>query len=481
MPKLTTWKNFHLGGGPGRTPRDIMKVALLRPPQVNPYWYLHRPSLGISYLAAYLINKGIETKIFDAIFNSWDLRQTVQQVCHYHPDLIGISSMTHEIRESNHLAEEFKKRLPGVPLVIGGCHLTALLQETFEEFPNFDYGIYREGEKPLLALVEFLKNGKGRISHIPNLVYRTQSHQIRVNPPGAWLTAAELNQLPYPAFDQYYPSKTALGNKNTAYPIMSSRGCPYQCAFCMQVLGRQLRRRSPENIVAEIEHAIKCFGANTIQFWDDIFLLNDGQTMATLDLMIRKALQRKIRWNALTRVDQVDEKLIFLAKKAGCYALDLGVESGSDKILKRINKQITVAQIRRAVKIIKEAGIATFAYFILGHPGETKHSLRQTTDLAVELNTDQIAVGIMVPYPGTQIYEMAKKGMWNYRLLSDDWSKYDKYGGSALELKNLPLKELERWQRRVFLEYYLRNWRFIDLLKFVFNYRKEIFLLLFKK
>lgn len=458
-----------------------MKVALLRPPQVNPYWFIHQPSLGISFLASYLISQRIEAKIFDAVFNSWNRLTLVAQVKKYQPDLIGISAMTHEIVEANRLAGNLKKVLPGIPVVVGGCHVTALPEKTLFEFPSFDYGIYQEGEKPLLALAKIIETHRGRLSQICNLIYRTKSGQIKVNPAGPWLSARELDQLPYPAFGQYYPTKAAFENKKAIYPIMSSRGCPYRCAFCMQVLGHQLRRRSPANIVAEMEYAIKNFKVKKIQFWDEIFLFNDQQTRATLNLMIKKGLPQKIRWNALTRVNQVEEGLIRLAKKAGCYGLDLGIESGSDEILKRVNKQITVAQARRAVKIIKKAGITTFAYFILGHPGETPETIRQTIDLAVELNTDQIAVGIMVPYPGTQVYEMAKKGEFGYRLLSQDWSVYDKYGGQALELENLPLNELEKSQRRVFLEYYLRNWRFFDLLKFVFNYRKEIFLLLFKK
>jgi radical SAM superfamily enzyme YgiQ (UPF0313 family) len=450
-----------------------MKVALVRPPQVHPYWATKRPSLGISYLASFLISKGLESHIFDANFNSWTAEELVSRVKGYRPDLIGISAMTHEIVETNQLAGLLKKKLPHVPVVIGGCHMTALPQQTLIDFPNFDFGIYREGEKPLLALVKYWQKKTHKIGNIPNLVYRNKSGKIKINPEGPWLTAEELDQLPYPEYRSYQP----LSN----YPMMSSRGCPYQCAFCMQVLGHQLRRRSPENIVAEMEYAIKRFGVKEIQFCDEIFLFNDSQTRKTLNLMIKKGLPQKIRWNALTRANQVEKDLIELAKKAGCYALDLGVESGSDKILKRINKQITVAQAKKAVRIIKKAGITTFAYFILGHPGETVKTIRQTINLVVELNTDQVAAGLMVPYPGTKIWEMAQKGEYGYRLLSQDFSRYDKYGGGALESKALPLKELEKWQRRLFLEFYLRNGRFQDLARFLFVHRKEISRLVLKK
>ncbi len=452
--------------------RKEIKMALIRPPQVNPYWFLHQPALGISYLAAYLISRGIEAKIFDAVFNSWDMPTLLSGVKRYRPDLIGISAMTHEIIEANRLAGELKKKLPGIPVVVGGCHVTALPEKTLSEFPNFNYGIYREGEKALLALCGCLQAGLDGITGVPNLVYRTESGKIKINPAGAWLTENELNRLPYPAFNQY--------SSLDFYPMVSGRGCPYNCAFCMQVLGHQLRRRSPANIVAEMEYAIKNFRVKKIQFLDEIFLFNDRQTRETLNLMIKKGLPQRVSWNAMTRVNQVGEGLVSLAKKAGCYALDLGVESGSDKILKIIGKQITVSQVKKAVAIIKKADIATCAYFILGHPGETRETLKQTIDLAVELNTDRVAAGLMVPYPGTRVYQMAKKGEYGYRLLSNDYSRYDKYGGGALESQELPLKELEKWQRRLFLEFYIRNGRLLDLTKFLFEHKKEIIRLVFK-
>ena len=249
----------------------------------------------------------------------------------------------------------------------------------------------------------------------------------------------------------------------------------------MQVLGRQVRRRTPEGIVAEIEYAIHHFGAHTIQFYDEIFLFNDALSFETLDLMIRKKLQEKIRWFGLTRVNMVSEELIRRARRAGCYRLEMGIESGSNKILKRIRKEITVEQAKRAVRIIKNEGIFTDVNYILGHPGETKNTLRKTVDLAVRLNTTTMAMGIMVPYPGTEVYKMVLSGREGYRLLSKDWSTYDKYGGRALEIKGLPIAELERWQRKAILYFYLKNFRFWELLKFAVGYRRVIISLLWPK
>jgi radical SAM superfamily enzyme YgiQ (UPF0313 family) len=458
-----------------------MKVALIRPPEIDLYWDVTRPSLGIGYISSYLESNAIKCRIFDANFNSWTADQTVESVVKYKPDFIGLSAMTHEICTAHSIVSRVKSLLGGVSAVIGGCHITALPEETLEEFPDFTFGIFGEGEKTMLHLAKYLQQGKAdSLSDIDGLVYRDNSWKIRVNPPRARLSSSELDALPYPAFNQYYKTKKDLAGKNDYYVMMSSRGCPYNCAFCMQVLGRQVRRRSAESVVDEMEYAIAQYGAHTIYFLDEIFLFNDQLTFDTLELIKKRNLPKRIRWRGLTRVNFVDENVIKNAKEAGCFALELGIESGSNEILKAINKKITVEEAERAVKIIKKAGIPVAADFILGHPGETLETIKKTVNLAVKLNTNRISVGIMTPYPGTKIYEMAKRGEGGYRLLTKDWSKYDKYGGKALEMKELSLKELEKWQRKILLHFYLRNFRLLDLIRFVIRFRRAMFSLLLK-
>lgn len=458
-----------------------MKVALIKPPEVHPYWYKKKPALGISYLSSYLTKNKINNKLFDAYYFSWSKEKTVEEVNKYKPDIIGISSMTHEIITAHNLATLFQKEMPGIPIVIGGCHVTALPAQTLEEFPNFTYGVYGEGEKTLLELTKSLfKKKTKRMPAIKGLTYRDHKGRVIVNEPRERLTSDELDALPYPAFHLYYKNgNQSLIEKNDVYVIMSSRGCPYNCVFCMQVLGRQVRRRTPEKIVAEIEYAIRHYGAHTIQFYDEIFLFNDELCYKTLNLMIQKNLPKKMRWFGLTRVNMVNQELIHKAKESGCFRLEMGIESGSNKILKQIRKQITVEQAEKAVRIIKSEGILTDCNYILGHPGETRKTLKQTSDLAIRLNTTTMAMGIMVPYPGTDVYKMVQEGKGGYKLLSRDWSLYDKYGGKALEIKNIPLTELEQLQRKTLLYFYLKNFRFWELFKFIISYRRVIISLLF--
>jgi radical SAM superfamily enzyme YgiQ (UPF0313 family) len=159
----------------------------------------------------------------------------------------------------------------------------------------------------------------------------------------------------------------------------------------------------------------------------------------------------------------------------------MGVESGDNAILKDIGKQITVEQVKEAVNIIKENRISLGTYYILGHPNETRESVGKTIDLAIDLNTDTIAVGIMVPYPGTGVFERAKCGRDGYRLLSEDWSQYDKFGGRALESINLTHEELVKYQKSAYIRFYINNYRFIDLIGFFWQRRHALFYFIGKR
>jgi anaerobic magnesium-protoporphyrin IX monomethyl ester cyclase len=453
-----------------------LRVGLIKVPATYADWY-KRPVLGLAQLASCLQEQGIECRIFDAYFHSWTESDLIEAVRDFAPDLIGFTAMTHEVKEAVRIAGILKADLE-VPAVIGGCHVTALPEQTFHEFPVFDYGIRGEAERAVKELVGALERGDtSNLGAIDGLIFREQGAVI-VNREVSPLTSEELDQLPMPSFHDYYlDDPEALAGRDCVYPIVTSRGCPYNCAFCMRMLGKKVRRRSPEKICEEMEAAIEKWGAHTFDFYDDIMLHDDAVSRRLLDLMIEKGLPGKIRWCGTTRADLVKPDLVGLARKAGCFRLGIGVESGDDDILKSIGKAISADKVRKAVATIKDAGIAVDAYFILGHPNETEATVKKTVDLAVELNPHMIAVGLMVPYPGTRIFEMARLGEGGYRLLSEDWSQYDKYGGRTLEVAGMSYDSLTRWQRKAYLDLYLKNFRPFDLLKYVWKRRRALRLL----
>lgn len=454
-------------------------MALIKPPATYADWYRY-PAFNLACISTYVKCSGFDCKTFDAYFYFWSAEELLERVNRYKPDVVGISAMTHEISQAARIASRLKKRLKA-PIIIGGCHVTALPHGTLAEFDAFDYAVYGEGERTALELLESIEKGKwSSLNSIRGLAFRDRG-RIVVNEPRSFLTSEELDSLPIPDYHGYFGDDArALAGKDKCYLIFSSRGCPNRCAFCMRVLGGKIRRRSRENVCDEIEHAIAQYGAHTFDFSDEVFLLDCKETRQLLQLMIERGFSKKIRWSANTRANQVNPDIIALAKKTGCYRLGMGIESGDDQILKAIGKGITVEQMRRAVKIIKDAGISLGTYFILGHPNETRQTLRKTVDLATELNTDTIAVGLMVPYPGTKIFDMALRGEGGYRLLTQDWSEYDKYCARALEIEGLPYKELVRCQRRALVNLYLKNFRFLDALRYFWQ-RRRAFKFLFKK
>jgi anaerobic magnesium-protoporphyrin IX monomethyl ester cyclase len=459
----------------------MIKIAFVKMPSTYANWY-KRPVLGISYLSAYLEQQGYESAIFDALYHGWAEQELIRQVVEYRPDFVGFTAMTHEISQSAAVARSIKEQLD-IPVVVGGPHVTALPERTMTEFPVFDYGVTGEGEITTLDLLKHLFDTPSGTdaSSIKGLIHH-ENGAVLVNESRPWLSSSELEQLPYPAFHHYYgDDSNALADKDSYYVMCSSRGCPYHCAFCMQVLGNKVRSFSPERICDEIEYAISRYGAHTIDFADEIFLFDNERTRETLRLMIAKGLHKKIRWSGLTRANMVSQEIISLAKQSGCYRLEMGVESGDDSILKGIGKQITVEQVKRAVRIIQQQRISLGTYYILGHPNETKETAEKTIELAVELNTNTIAVGIMVPYPGTKVYEKAKNGEDGYRLLSENWQEYDKFGGKALELTGLTYDELVKLQKKAYIKLYLNNLRFIDLLGFFWQRRHALLYFIVKK
>jgi len=457
-----------------------MRIALVKPPATYADWY-KRPVLGLSYIAAGADQAGHDCRIFDAYFHSWSEAELLDRVVAYQPDVVGFTAMTHEVKAAGRIAAQFKQHSRAAT-VVGGCHVTALPERTLTEFPAFEFGVCGEGEQTFLELLQWVRaGGTAEPTGVKGLVFRG-ADGVRVNEPRPLLTPAELDALPLPAFHQYYGDDArALVDGDAEYVIFSGRGCPFGCAFCMRVLGQKVRRRSASSVCREMEVAIARYGAHTFDFEDDVMLVDNMDTRELLQMMVDSGLARRVRWSGMIHAAFVKPDLVAMAKKAGCYRIWMGVESGDDRILKTINKGITVEQVRQAVRVMKQARVRLGTFFILGHPGETEETARKTMDLMVELNTESAAVGLMVPYPGTRIHAMAASGQAGYRLLTDDWSEYDKYGGRALEIDDLPWERLVRLQRSALLNFYVKNLRLLDLARYAWRRRRAFRLLLRKR
>jgi anaerobic magnesium-protoporphyrin IX monomethyl ester cyclase len=424
-------------------------------------WY-HMPMLSLGYLAAVLERSAVETVIIDAHFERLGLAETVSRASKSSAGIFGITAMTHEIRRVHEVAKAIKEVVRGARVVVGGPHPTALPVRTMAEFPAFDYIVMAEGESTLVELIRALEHGS-ELDNVKGLVFR-RNGEIVVNERRAWIDT--LDSLPFPAWHLYPPAK--------AYPLLSARGCPFKCAFCMRVLGTKVRYRSAENVVDEMEYVANRFGARKFTIEDETFTVNFHRTQELADTIIRSGLHKRVKWNVTTRVDLADLDMFRRLKDAGCDLVGFGIESGSDLALQRVSKGVTTDQAEKAVLLARKAGLMTNAYYIFGHPHETRGDVLRTIDFATRLNTNKVVFGIMVPYPGTEIYQMAITGQGGYKIISSDWSDFDKHLGNALELENLDRKSLELLQMRAYLIFYIRNLRIVDLVKYAFEKRTAV-------
>jgi anaerobic magnesium-protoporphyrin IX monomethyl ester cyclase len=382
-----------------------MRIALISPKwnrKANDY-----PPLGLGYLAAVLEQSHHQVRIFDFSLDPHSpLDGDVQQVNAFDPHLVGITAMTSVYQSALETATLLKAYL-GRPIALGGPHATMCPERILAESPVIDYVVRGEGETTILELVAALE-GAQDLSSVNGLTFRRRG-EIVSNPDRELL--ADLDTLPFPArhlFDlNRYGLRTPEGKPMAT--ILSSRGCPYNCSYCFKgIVGRTYRQRSPENIIAELRQIITQYGIRNFYFIDDLFTIDLRRLQAIAEGLIAQKLD--IRWQCLGRVDRVSPESLRQMYAAGCRRIHYGIESGNQEILRRINKRITLEQVRNAVRWAKEAGIQTKGYFMLGLPGDTEATMQQTVDLAVELNLDEAMFSLTTPFPGTRLWdELVKK------------------------------------------------------------------------
>lgn len=444
-----------------------MKIALVLPPAEKIAEGKDTPRyqhVGLGYLAAMLEREGFSVKVINAKLERMNFGETLEAIRCIDPDVVGITAMTHEINVAGRLADEVKLWHSDIVIAVGGVHVTALPEETLSAYRSFDFGIIGEGEHVFCAALRLLEKKDFDFSKLTGVVYHEGS-LVKLSKPAQRII--DLDSLPFPSWRQF--------PKATEYIIITSRGCPFSCIFCMQALGRQVRKRSPENVVQEIESVIVTRRPSRFLFYDETFTLEKGRVDKICDLIIKKGLNKKIRWAVTTRVDSVDRDLLLKLKEAGCNHIEFGIESGDQKILESIQKKITLTQAQEAVVLAKKMGFHTEGAFILGHPHETLATAYRTIHFAARLNPDIIQLGIMVPYPGTEVGRLAREGKGGYKVISDNWSDYNKQLGNALELEHLSRKDLERLQFIGYLKLFIFNKRFFDFIAFAWNYKREFF------
>ncbi|MDP3955273.1 MAG: radical SAM protein, partial [bacterium] len=388
----------------------MLKVALVNPPQSTNY---PQPPMGLALLAAVLERAGYQVTIVEA--NALKLSPEAIVPLVSQADVVGLTAMTPTINAALAIARRLRKAYPDLPLILGGTHATLLPEETLANTPELDIIVRGEGEETIIELLSAL-SAKQPISQIPGVSYR-EGGQIVSTPLRSGNT--DLDSLPFLAYHllpwHSYKPHPPHGRGLPFAAIITSRGCPYHCSYCSKpIFGTACRGQSPLRVVEEVDYHRRRFKIKEFAFYDDVFTLDKKRTHAIADEMIKRGL--KVPWTCETRVNLVDKDLLRHIKQAGCYSIAYGIESGSPEILDTLDKGITLKQVEEAVRFSQEVGLQTIGYFMIGSPGESPETIKQTIQLAKKLKLDFAQFAITTPFPGTKLYQLYSEGRKEERI-----------------------------------------------------------------
>ena len=432
-----------------------MRVVLVAP---NSKAHTITPPLGLGYLAAALRQRGHEPAILDLARRRQDAAGGIRALSALEPELIGVSILSTAYEPARELVAAIKRELPGVPLVVGGPHVTALPREALTDL-DVSLGVIGEAEAAFPDLVDRIA-GDGASAGLDGLVSvcRQQGGEVTCAARAAF--PQDLDALPFPAWDlidpRTYPDlpHQLLHKRFPVAPVMTSRGCPFDCDFCASTTlwGRGWRTRSAGNVVDEIEMLVRDFQVKEIHFEDDNFTLKASHAAAVCEEIIRRKLD--IVWctpNGV-RADSLTEDLVRLMKRSGCYGLAFGIESGSQRVLERNRKQLDLGKVAARVEMVKRHGIEAHGFFIVGLPGETVDTIRETIDFARRVPLDRANFALLAPLPGSGIFREYVQGSGTGRKI--DYSAFNYF--TPFPMGGLDAATLNRWQRRAVYSFYLR-------------------------
>ena len=419
-----------------------------------------RPSLA--HISGYVRkNSDCQIRCVDAKFEQKNAEKLIAEIRNFNPAVVGISAYTYEMEETNLLVKKIKEFFPELLLILGGSHVSALPQETLKDIPEIDIGIIGEGEKTMLEICKSFSEKKD-ISKIPGIVFRNAQGNIVMNERAGF---EDLKNFPMPAWD--------LLPKAEEYFVQTARGCPFKCNFCLNPNGNIIRTRLVEDIIEEISFLIEEFKPKRISFGDEAFGANKEMTHRLLDRMIALDIGGKTNWDVQTHVKFIDDELVLKMKRAKVKKVAMGVESGNDQILKKMGKMIDKKEALAAFAKLKKHKVKSAAFFIFGHPDESKKTIWETIRFAAKINPTEPIFAIMVPFPGTKIVEYARKKEKGYLSPSKNWSTYRKQINDALEVSGISKRRLKLYLLFANVYIFAYNLRFLDLIKFSFHYRKS--------
>ncbi len=483
-------------------PQEAVDVMLVNPPTPDGgYWIRtqHRvgrrtrenmvwPQVSLAQMAA-LLHPVYTVKVVDANAEKMSWPEFTKILDRYQPKyyLTQVTAPTLE----NDMYGVFLARARGAKTMAFGTHVTPIPRETLRAFPALDFVLVGEPDLTIRDLVDHLEgkieqrsaemlqiiekhdptykpsfneDGSVNLLGIKGIAWR-RGDEIMLNMPRPFLQS--LDDLPIPMHEllplQLYRMPLIKGPFTF---IVTSRGCPAGCTYCIKHVSYQfgVRLRSPRLLVEEMK-ILKGLGINNIHMYSDLFTVNRDQVMELCELMIQEKLD--IKWTSNSRVDYVDEEMLQTMARAGSRLISWGIESGNEQILKHARKGAYPDKAKRALEWAKNAGIMNWGYFIIGLPGETEETIRQTIDFAKGLPLDIALFHVAAPYPGTPFFFEVVENGW-FRP-GTRWEQVDMDKGTVLDYPNLSAERLLYWQKRAFREWAFRPGPMFTYLKMLFS------------
>ncbi|UCD58316.1 MAG: B12-binding domain-containing radical SAM protein [Candidatus Hydrogenedentota bacterium] len=429
-------------GGTGFGARSFVKQLRVLPP------------LGLAYIAAVLKAASHEVKLIDANALRIGPEEIVRRVDTFSPDVVGITCVTPLFPVAVQICRSLKNLSPRPQIVVGGPQVTIMPELTMEK-SAFDFGVAGEAEIAMPRLIDTLSGG-GTPDGIGGLIFRDGDEVVRAGS----AEVMPINEIPFPLReilpnDRYFDLTTEARRVSS---IMTARGCPYQCSFCERYIrGGHYRARNADNVVSELEELVTRYGCTEVVIYDDTFTASKKRAAEICEKILERGL--KFRWDCRTRVDCVDPGLLRLMARAGCSRISYGVESAAADVLDLFDKKITLEQVEETFEWTRSAGIKILAYFMLGAPEETRESIEKTLALSMKLDPDFAYYSVVVPYPGTDLYDNALR---KELLHLDYWKDFVKNEGDLkepipmFEHNDVTREYLVSTLRSAYLRFYLR-------------------------
>lgn len=467
---------------PGRT----WRVLLINPPfqRLKGVYNLYFP-LGLGYLAGSLKSEGFECGIYNAEnphpdevtphnhlslleqhhryiaalhdeshFVWEEVRRTIRD---FRPDILGVSVLTPVYGSAVRVNRIAREVFPGVRIVWGGPHPTVQAREVLADEPEVEFVVTGEGEATMAHLCSRIRAGESDFGGVEGIVWRA-ADGIRTNRPRPYIE--DLDALPWPDksaslyIDAYFrdPERAQLGN------LFGSRGCPFKCAYCSShtIWTRKVRYRTPDSVVAEMKRLRSDFGVERFSFLDDTFTMNRKWATSICHRMRQENID--VRWGCYTRLDVLTEPLLETMQAAGLAEMDVGIETGSQRMADFLQKDIHLDRVREMAAVLNRRRVNWNAFIMMGLPDETREDMQATVDFIYEVKPVRCILSVFTPYPGDRLFDLCKARGW----IPDkpDWSRFSHHSPENCFVKDIPKAEFEKLVRNMFvlIDRYNNSW-----------------------